>query len=361
MEIRAYNRLQLQKFIDSDFFRKLDKIPISYLRAVSHIHNPDCSDEDEILWAMYKDNSLVGYLGAIPGKAHINGKDEKFAWASCIWLNPNYRKMGLLQKLFETMDERYSRKIMITNLVSFLIPVYYGYGQFQEVTYKDGYRIYARCCLADVLPIRNPKTRFFKPLLQLTDLLVNILTSCFKKFSRTQKIACKIVNDTNFDSEFQKLLDNFRHGKNYIRKDIAHFQWIMNYPWLIQGTNNAESARYYFSSVTKRFDYDSLKFYKNGKLVGYALLKVRDKDLTVSCTYMQKEDLNDLASYIWKKMKNEKLNTIITTDIPLSKILLHSRLRYVFAKRQKRPYLIAQGLDITAEDFQKDDGDNIFT
>lgn len=361
MQIESYNRAQLKEFIESDFYKSLDKIPISYHRAISHINNPDCSDDDILLWAAYEGGSLAAYAGVLPEIFHLNKIPTKIYWLSCFWVDERYRSLNLASSLFFPLIKRYKDQLLISNFVPELEKTYQGLGIFQPTIFKSGYRFYLRFNLADIIASRHPQKPFLKSTFKIVDSFANILLSARTPFHKRWKTEFNIIESNDFDDEFHSFTDQFKLNSNYIERSLKHFEWIIKYPWIIQAKPDKESKRYYFSSKSNRFEYCSLKIYQEKKLQGYVLLKVRDKALTVSYIFATDAVVKDIAGYILDKAYAEKIKTIMTFDTRLVAEISKYRNRFVFYKEFKRPYIITKKIDIPASLFQEGDGDSVFT
>lgn len=361
MQIQSYNRRQLKEFIDSEFYRMLNKIPISRHRAISQINNPDCDDEDILLWSAYDDNSLIGYVGALPGFAYISGENKKIYWLSCFWVDENYRKGNLASSLFFPLMKQYGNQLLISNFIPSLESTYQSIGIFQPTKYHYKAQFYLRFSLTEVLAGRFPKLSFLKPLYRLTDWLLNGIGAVRKPFLKTLKENRKIVTDKNFDKDFQDLLNTHRQHADYIKRDADHFEWIIKYPWVLQDKPDNDSKRYYFSSKALQFEYQPVKIYHNDKLTGFALLKIRDKKLTVSYLYADNNTTPAICSFLMNKAKTEKLKMIITFDERLSAEIKKYRQRYIIVRETKEPHIFAKKIDILVDCFQEGDGDKVFT
>jgi len=130
---------------------------------------------------------------------------------------------------------------------------------------------------------------------------------------------------------------------------------------VLQGKPDKESKRYYFSSKSEQFCYDSVKFYQNNELKAFLLLKIRDKKLTVSYVFAEDEMLDDVAAYILQKVCNEKLIMFSVFDERISNKIRNHRIQYIFERLNKHAYILPKGSEITPESFQEGDGDNVFT
>jgi len=361
MQIESYNRQQLQEFIESDFYKKLDNIPVSYHRALSHIHNPDCAAEDTLLWAAYEDDLLVGYVGVLPGICRAKGIDKKIYWLSCFWVDESYRKQQVASLLFFSLIREYEERLFISNFIPALEKTYQRLGIFQPTAYRIGYRFYTRFCFTEILISRISRMSFLKPASILADNFLNLFFSVRALFYKKWKKNLNIMEDSCFDEKFQILIDSFQPKDNYIRKDSGHFDWILSYPWILQGKPDKESRRYFFSSRSSQFGYCSLKIYENQHLSGYILLKIRDKALTVSYLYTSDVAIKDIAICVLEKVREEKLKMITTFDKRLADEIRKNRNRYLIPKEVKQSYIVTKEIDITSFSFQEGDGDSVFT
>lgn len=361
MKIESYNREQLAAFIESDFFKNLDKIPITYHRAISHIHNPDCSEDDILLWVAYEKESLLGYVGILPGTCCVDGTVKKIYWLSCFWVDEPYRHGNLASSLFYPLIKRYKDQLLISNFVPSLERTYQVLGIFHPTTFKTGYRFYLVFCFADIILSRMPKARFFKPFLRAMDhflnLVLSVRTRAYKPFERTSQL---VENDC-FDKNLQSFISAFNTENNYINRGVNNFKWIMTYPWVLQGKPDQDSQRYFFSSRSEQFEFCSVKIYQEKNLLGFILLKIRDKALTLSYIYAPDDAVQDIAAYILDKAHKEKVKTITSFDARVADAIEKKRGRFVFLKKMKRPYIISKKITNASWAFQEGDGDAVFT
>jgi GNAT superfamily N-acetyltransferase len=361
MQIKSYNRIQLQEFIDSDLYKNLNLIPISYHRAISHIHNPDVQDDDDLLWAAYEKERLLGYVGVLPGLVHINQEKKRVFWLSCFWVDEHFRKENLASLLFFPLIKRYKKLLFISNFLPNLEKTYQRLGFFKPTIYKLGSSFYCKSCFSDLLPARFPKIKFLKPLLRFIDSSVNLVFNLKKMFFKPLPICSQTVLDENFDDVFQDFLHSFYKNKNYVERFAVHFKWILNYPWVLQGKADHESKRYYFSSKAKQFEYNSVKFFKNNKLSAFLLLKTRDQKLAVSYIFAEEDMYDDITHYLLQKVHNENVKTVTTFNDQISKRIRNYKSLYVFERNYKRPYILPKTQEIDPDVFQEGDGDNAFT
>ena len=361
MLLQSYNRIELQQFIDSDFFKNLNQIPISYHRAVSHIHNPDIQDDDELLWAVYQGDQLLGYVGVLPGKVNMNNESKRIFWLSCFWVDESARKTNIASILFFSLLKRYREQLFISNFLPNLEKTYQGLRIFNPTFYKTGSKFYCKSCFSDILPTRFPKTRLLKPLLIFIDFTINLFIDFRKIFIKPLSIQSKIVSLNTFDNEFQHFIQSFYKDKDYVERFAEHFEWILKYPWVLEGKADQESKRYYFSSKAEQFEYDVVKFYKEKKLKAFLWLKIRDKKLSVSYVFAEEDLYDDITNYILQKVYKGNLKVITVFNPLISNRIRNHKNRYLFERNVKLPYITPKTMEINPRIFQEGDGDNIFT
>ncbi|MDR0206900.1 MAG: GNAT family N-acetyltransferase [Bacteroidales bacterium] len=361
MEIISYTPTELKVLIESELYKKLEQIPISYHRAISHIQNPAVQDDDELLWAAYENEKLTGYVGVLPNYIVENQVRNKTYWLSCFWVDEKYRKENVASLLFFSLIKRCGKQLIVSNFLPNLEKMYLSIGIFKPTFYKTGSQFFCKSCFHNILPVRFPKIRFIKPLLKFGDWIINVLLFFRKMFFKPLNINSVIAVNSNFDDEFQAFLQLLNKNRNYIERFSAHFNWIIKYPWVLQGKQDKESKRYFFSSKSEQFCYDSVKFYQNCELKAFLLLKIRDKKLTVSFIFSEDEMLDDVAAYILRKVRNEKLIMLTVFDDRISNKIRNHRIQYIFERLIKRAYILPKTLNITPDIFQEGDGDNVFT
>jgi hypothetical protein len=361
MKIESYNRKQLAAFIESDLFKNLDKIPITRHRALSHINNPDCSEEDILLWAAYEEGSLKGFAGVLPGECRVDGTTRKIYWLSCFWVDQQYRRGTLASSLFYPLVQLYRDDLLISNFVPKLEKTYQLLSIFHPTIFRTGYRFYLDFCLAGIIPGRIPKAGFLKPFLQVTDAVLNMALSVRILAFKKQERECTVVENAYFDEQFQSFLSTFSEDGNFMKRGADHFGWIMAFPWIIQGKPDKESRRYFFSSRSRQFEYRSVKIYREKNLAGFMLLKIRDKRISLPYIYAHDDAVNDMATYLMDSAHREKFISVTTSDARLADAIARNRVRFIFLKRVNQPYILSKKITNSLWTFQEGDGDAVFT
>ena len=362
MQIISYTKSELQELIESDFFKKLNKIPISKHRAISHINNPYCADDDILLWAAYENETLLGYSSVLPDRIACNGREEKIYWTSSIWREESMRKSTLAITLLFKVFEQYKSQIFITDLLPQFEKTYSKMRIFKPMETKIGATFYRNLAFSQSFERRFPKLKHIVPIYSLLEKCFNFMLFLGRKLiTKKIKTNFSIVENNIFDVAFDDFVKNYCIENQLIERDSVYFNWIIKYPWVLQGKPDSESRRYYFSSVSKQFEYHSIKIYDKQKLVGYLFMKIRDKRLAVSFSYLNDFCAKDAAAYILNLANTKDLDVITTFDKKISSELTKKRTKYIFAKKTEKKYFFPRNFDITSSFFQEGDGDMVFT
>lgn len=363
METRTYTKRELKEFIYSDFFNNLESIPISFNRAISQINNPRADEEDILLVVQYDNNQMVGYLGALPEHIFSEQEKEKCCWLTCFWVAEDYKSKNVAANLFLRIIRAWDQKILITNIVPWLEPVYQKTKIFQPTIFKSGLRAYLRLNLADILP---PKKSFFgkiKPILKSIDWLLNLIIDI--RLSITKPLKLEDVN-IEFISQIGKkeslFINNIKH-KYWNQRGAEEINWIIKHPWIIEGAKeDKNSKRYYFSSINKTFFYQIIKLTNlNNEIIGIVLINIREKNLSIPFIFAEKDIYSDICRVLINTMIYHKLSMITTYNEDLAYELKKISAPFCFRKEIKKPYLLAKKFPwITELKFQDGDGDAAF-
>lgn len=362
METIAFTKNTLAEFVKSDFYNNLTNIPISKQRAISQINNPRADDTDVLLIAQFDGNKTVGYLGILPDYIYSNGTKEKFGWLTCFWVDEAYKSQGVAANIFRRVIRAWEQKIFITNFVPWLEPIYQKTKIFQPTQFKTGFRGYFRFNLAEILP---PKKNFFqniKGILNITDKGLNLVSDVRLSFFQCKDVKnLKFEYHSNSNDVATKILE-ISEEDNCILRGKEELDWILKYPWLIEGaTTDYNSNRYYFSLLSKRFFYQLISFStaKNER-TDFLLLKIRDNEISIPYIFSDKSALDTIALFIIYTMKELKINMVTTYDSDLALALKRHRKYFIFTKKIKKPYLISKKIVLDKLSFQDGDGDCVF-
>ncbi|MFH2141845.1 MAG: GNAT family N-acetyltransferase, partial [Bacteroidota bacterium] len=175
MEIKELNADKLKEFINSQEFRELKNLPISFHRALSHLNNPRLHKNDVLLLLAYNDEELVGYLGALPDDIFVHEKKIHVAWLSCMWVHSKMRGKGVAPYLLGKMNELWSSNLLITNYTPTAKKAYDKINVFTELKFFIGIRGYLRLNLHQLQILKNPTRKKILWLYRITDILFNVI------------------------------------------------------------------------------------------------------------------------------------------------------------------------------------------
>lgn len=363
METRTYNKHELNDFINSKEFGRLNRYPISRHRALSHIKNPRASDQDILLVVQFDQDKVVGYLGVLPDYLIHQNDIQKVGWLSCFWADQAYKPYNIAANLLLKVVRDWDQKVFITNLVPWTEHVYQRTHMFLPTSYKTGFRGYMRFNLSEILP---PKRRLFKRLFllwKIVDLLSNLVCDLRFVFLREYQIADLKIEQCDAVDEAMAVFIESHNLDNWNQRGKNELNWILKYPWIIeQAQPDEESKKYYFSSVSSRFFYLLLRFTgRDGTINGLAMLCVRNNNLTVPYVFTTNNSSDSIARALVNTMIKYKLSMVTTFDTNLADSLQKFRIPFIFRKKVKKAYLISKNFGFIKDlNFQDGDGDCAF-
>jgi len=362
METKTYNKIELARFINSEQYYILKNIPISKQRAISQINNPRASDDDVILVAVFDENKIVGYLGVLPDILYTESSKEKIGWLTCFWVDDEYKSQNVAANLFLRVIRAWDKKIFITNIVPWLEPVYQKTNIFQSTIYKEGLRGYLRFNFSDILP---PKKKIFKnivPVLKTIDFTLNLIQNIrLSFFNKYQFNGIKYEYLSLIDEKTSDFIDLYK--KKYVnQRGKSELDWIMQYPWIIQGAkNDHNSLRYYFTSLCKRFYYQLVRFSDNNGIIGVILISIRDNNLNVPYVFVETSNIDIISKFLINTMLESKLNMVTIFNKELVSSINQIKSPFYFKKVIRKPYFISKRFELVKDlCFQDGDGDCVF-
>ncbi|GAB4457427.1 MAG: hypothetical protein Fur0028_11980 [Bacteroidales bacterium] len=361
IELQSLNKSQLASFIQSDIYSKMPVLPISKHRAWSHIHNPRAHQDDALLILAYEQETLLGYLGILPDDIYSkSGEIFHAGWLSCIWVSPQARGKGIAKKMVLEAFERYHHHILITNFTKEAGVLYNKLGIFDDLPNLVGYRFYRKMCLAKVLPLRFAKLAKFKLLLKTVDSFVNLIWSPFlDKTLSNVRIEKALPSEVDFDAcNISNVPLGFKRAKQ-------EFEWIENYPWIIQvNEKSQELKKYHFSSEELQFVSEFVKLTQNTEPCGFLKYNFRNGHLKIPYVLFKSSNLS-LLSWSISNLIIQKDASYVTLFMP-AEIINNLKFQYLFKKPIVRHFKITKELAKKLKDTNQlvifdGDGDAVFT
>ena len=361
MEIKTYNREQLNELIHSGSFKHMPVIPISTHRAISHIHNPRAEKDDVLMIIASENNIMVGYLGVLADRIHTTkGEPLKCGWLSCMWVDPTLRGKGIAKQLLSTAFRSWNEHILVTEFTPEAKGLYDRSGGFNDLKINDGLRCYLRFTLHEVLPRKNEKYKAYQSILKLADSIANVpidLRLSMTKPKHSSSVSFETV--TEIDEKLNQYIVS-KQDNGFERRKADELNWILKYPWLIESKPTEESIRYHFSSVSDRFRNICYRLTDNGVMKGYIHFTIRDNHLKIPYLYCEPQYLNDIVQHIYKITLDHKLNMLTVFHPDLVNFFKSNSTPFIYKRAIKRHYIISKVLDAHFSDQEKliiQDGD----
>ena len=357
IQLKTFNRKELEDFISSGSFQQYDFLPITRHRALSHIRNPKARDEDNLLILAFYEDKLVGYVGCFPDKFDIDGKEIHYAWLSTLYVNPEFRKERPAKKLLKKVFEEYGGRIAITEFTKEAEALYTIMGVFEYVFPKEGKRYYFRTDAAKMIPEKKPETKVLKPLFHALDTIANSLISI--KNIKTGK--------PDFHYEINDCID--KESADFVAEfsSVRHAEEINTFienPWVLEGK---KEEKYLFSSFAKVFRFFWVKIYdRNKKLKTCFLLQLRDGYLKIPYLFSNTE-LDEVVNFLNYFIVKNKVKGFTSYQTKLNEAIQRSKtFSKIYERDFKREYLFHQQLlkELPANfdpHYQDGDGDCMMT
>jgi len=358
---------ELIEFTDSTLYKKNQHIPISKNRAISQYHNPRADKDDiALLLALDDTDAIVGYIGALPER-FAKYPTLKLAWNTGWWVDPKKGKQAAMPLFFKLMY-LWNNKLIFSDMPLHTQDIIFQLNQFTAQKKLKGYKYFIKLNLAHILPKRNKLFLWAKPFLFATDTISNTAIHA------AHQLKLKLMNKAIFgevtyidriDKEAEEFINNVNKMELF-RRETSEINWILEYPWLEEGTENNESKRYFFSLKTPIFKNFIVKVYdKSGNLTAVLFLNINNRTVKLPYVFAKKEDYSVVVSFLYHFLLQEKVCSFITYNATLVKAINEQRGRPFWLKKTiQRAFVVSNALvDYTDWnfDFQEGNSDVVFT
>lgn len=366
-----YKYIEIQKkeiprYLNDNAFWNSLPLPISQQRLYAQYHNSSADDDDILLIATYKDEKLIGYIGAYPDFIYVNKKKEKIAWLSTWWVDPSESGIGwiLMKKVYKT----YNKKIGVSSLTQDAKKVFDISGYFTNFQTMIGVKAYMRFNLLPVIPEANiaKKVMFTLAKSVINPIQSIILLGTKRKIKRKLKdISIKYCN--YMDDSTMRLVQSLQ-GDDLLKRDQTFFNCLKSYNWLVNSPMpdiDAVASVYKFSSVVKNFNYYYLKVMnESSEVVGFIALSKRDHELKVLYVYAKSEYTDIMVDIIVLQSIELKSTFVKSFELDINKKLKSYKGAWLFKRKIKRDFIISKSFNIvdsTKYKLHTGDGDYCFT
>ncbi|WP_292010268.1 GNAT family N-acetyltransferase [Chryseobacterium sp.] len=357
IHLKTYNKQELQEFISSGDFRQYDFLPITEHRAVSHIQNPKADSDQILLVLAFDDDQLAGYIGCMPDYFDIDGTIFRYAWLSTLFISDQFRGKRIAQTLLHKVFEVYKGQIAVTEFTPEAEGLYNKTGVFRYLEPKIGKRYYFRTDFTQILPTKKPKTEPLKPVLRITDSLLNSALEVKNCFISKPSFKFEILDKV--DSNSIDFISQFRTYRT--KKEI---NWAIENPWILEGKKD---SNYLFSSFSEAFTYFWIKIYdEKNRLSSCALLLVRDGHLKIPYLFA-KSDLEPFINLLSYFIVQHKIITLSSYQTELNEKITASKIfPKIHERNLERRYIFHHQLSEHLPqnfkpDYQDGDGDCMMT
>ncbi len=342
LEIKKYNRKDLEQYVNSQTFKDLRVIPISFHRAISQCHNPRALEDDILLFVAYEDGQIAGYLGALPDDYFTKDNAKvHLAWMSCLWVDPAHRGKKIAQKLIQSCFETWDHRIILTEFTAEAGSLYQKINLFDPWLTLKGRRWYIQSDLAFILPPKHCIFIKLKPVLKIVDQSLNAVINIRNFFGENLKDP--LEESTHLSEETISVL-NHDHDSSGFKRSADELHWLMQFPWVLEGENETEAQRYHFTSYSHQFKCAAV-FIKDSthNTRGIMIYTIRNGHLKIPYfTHFCPPDL--LSRTVKDIIKKHRVTTMTLYSQELIDYLQKSKSIQSFSKEISRKYLISKTL-----------------
>ncbi|OFY84967.1 MAG: hypothetical protein A3K10_00770 [Bacteroidetes bacterium RIFCSPLOWO2_12_FULL_31_6] len=360
MNFKEIKIKELIDFIESDFYKTSDIIPISRQRAISQAKNPSGNANDvALILALDESEKIIGYIGMLPGIITID--NFSYYWNSCWWVDSEKGKMAAMP-LFYKMLKISNQKMIFFDLSEKTKAIIENFN-FQTKTI-DGFRCFLRFNFHAKLSNKNSFFKAIKSLLLLTDCGLNLFRSIPLFF---WNIATHLENKSmkEIDNEAEIFITKFKDTQ-LIPTQKNKINWIVKYPWIITQPNLQEkelSKRYFFSWISNSFSNKLLKVFKNQQIVGVLFFTFRDGDMKLPYSFFYNQDIDLIVQIIYQVAIENHAMSFTTFNASITERISSKRHPFIFLKKIRKyiaypKYCINLGIE--NKTIQDGDGDVVF-
>ena len=357
MRIEKLTKAGLKDFIESGRFETYDFLPISRHRALSQIENPLALEDDVLLYLAMDGEKLAGYLGCLPDELISENNSIHYAWLSTIYVSTDFRGKKVAQKLMSEAFIDYQNHIAMTEFTPEAENLYNKTKAFDYIPAKVGWRYYFRFDLTTLLPARKPVFGKAKMGLKVVDKIGNTFVDVKNKIWKTS--ASTFVFEEVLSSEIVEFI-----RQEAGEKMVQRIQWIVNYPWMLQGKSD---SRYLFSDFTQSFGYSFINIYNEvNQLKALLMVSVRNGHMKMLYRFGETPNKHDWAEAVrWFAVKNKIKMLTCYSDV-LNLDLIIGDVKPILKRPMERRYLFHKDLlkllpQPVDNNFYDGDGDVSFT
>ncbi len=271
----------LQGFAEASMFegRRGGLVAMSRSRARAWQHNPHADPEDTVLLVARVGRRCAGYLGLLPSRLRIEGRDERVDWLSTFYVPREWRDTGVGPLLLMracglgqslAVSDASAHAACIFPKLGFVSPgaVEYGVLDLRRANVL-GLPFRGMRRLAAAAGVRN---RFFDLGVELG---ARLAKACVMPLLRAALASPRHTHTKELDGLHDVAFEraaNERHPARFLR-DAAVLDWMLRHPWVT--TNGLEELPgYRFDDFRDDACYRLLEIHDERGTRGFALLSL---------------------------------------------------------------------------------------
>lgn len=365
MQIREITISELPNFVQSELWQQLQPKPITPLRAISQSLNPRAHADDVALIIAYEENTLIALAGILPNYIH-GAADQKASSNSCWWADPLKGKQiafPLLMKAFALSHER----MFMTDLTPHTRSILEKTGRFNFPAVPYGIRGFLKFNLHGIIPAKIPSTKKLKPMLQLSDKILNLVFSPLTLLNQT-RFGLKDVKIEILDSLNPKMYAYIeQHSRlEFVRLGGKEIEWVVQHPWIKNHMKSTPEDRfeYPFSHIVRHFEQNFIHVTSSEKTIGLLLISIRDGYMKVPYAWFDEKDAPLILQVIYGQAMAKNAHTLTLFRPALVNVMHSGPHPFIFRKRIRRLVSISRQLAEVYNQYpelQDGDGDVVFT
>lgn len=365
MEFKTFTVADLGLALQSEDFWLAKTLPITKQKALSFCHNPRAQKHDPVLWVAYKDNQVVGYLGILPDKIFLGNADHQMGWLTGWWVDPGMATQGVGAILLYKALNAYGERLGVSGGSKEARKILHASQRFMALHPLKGLEIRFRFNSAASILREFPSMKIFRVGFKLADAMLDEIVDLRRFFWERknhirQRLSFEYVS--SIDKETGRFIERL-HQHDLTRKGQADLNWIMTYPWIVSAPQkDPASQRYFFSSMSARFQYLGVKvFEQNIGLVGFLMLSVRNDRMRVVYSHFENRDAPSIAAAAVYHALAMDVSTLILYDKQLVKSVSGLRCPCWSMKSVSRGFFLSKAFaDLPVADCRLQGGDGDF-
>ncbi len=352
---------ELSVFINDLSADSREVLPISKLRAMSFMSNPNADSSDVVLYLAYRFDKLIGSRTVLPDIMYINGEPIKVAWLSASWVHSEYRRKGISTELLNAIDADWDQRLLTSNFTPYAKQLYSKSQKFVKLIDVVGARFYLKSTFLHsynscrhsnfMLAMLERVINWFNPSFFFRHFLTMPNGVDFEYFSRPDEELCCMFENATADTLTRRSRDSWN--------------WVLRFPWLKSAPlGDRIASKYFFASAPPVFNQYVLKVFRYGECVGMLHIQHSHTRLSVPYSYFEPEHAGLMARVVLMHAKELNATFIVSYNNCLISELRRHRIFFLSVRARKREYLATEymvarlrGLDLH---FADGDGDCAF-